>query len=76
MNSMGYEETMRCSDYKAPCSGDHLTHPIPVREGYKCYQGQEVAVSLCSVTASTPCSFTGTRCSNSLGEIIGNACTS
>lgn len=76
VNSLGYEETMRCSDYKALCSASGFARPIPVQDGYKCFNGQEIEVSLCSLTAATPCTFGGTRCSNSLGEIVNNACTS
>lgn len=60
MNSLGYEETMRCSDYKASCSASGFARPIPVQDGYKCFNGQEIEVSLCSLTAATPCTFGGT----------------
>lgn len=76
VNSLGYEETMRCSDYKAPCTSNGFTRPIPTQSGYKCFNGMEIEMSLCSVTASTTCTFGGTRCSNSLGEVSNNECTS
>lgn len=76
VNSLGHEESSRCSDYKSTCQGDSWSLPIPLETGKKCYNGQEIDSPFCSVTASVSCTFTGFKCSNSFGEIMSNACTS
>ena len=72
---MGYEEKSRCADYISTCDGDTWSLPIPLESGVKCYNGQEIESPYCSLTATTTCTFTGFKCSNSLGEIMSNACT-
>ena len=56
-------------------NGTTWSLPIPVEEGRKCLAGQVIEYAYCSYSASTKCSFTGSRCVNSLGEVIANACT-
>ena len=75
VNSLGREETTRCSDYISTCDQDSWSLPIPLENGQKCYQGQTIQSSLCSTTASSVCSFTGIQCSNSMGEIVDHSCT-
>ena len=75
VNSLGAEETYRCSDYKSVCQGETWSRPIPLENGRKCYNGQEIDSPYCSHTATTACSFVGVKCATSLGDIINNACT-
>ena len=47
VNSLGQDETQRCSDYISILNGTVWSLPIPVPEGYKCFAGQQIESPYC-----------------------------
>ena len=65
-----------CTQYTRSCVDGMTTYPAPTEDGLSCSNGALLPTDACSaVVDDSVCDFCGIRCTNEIGQEVGDQCT-